>query len=781
MLESERRVLALADAGKASLELLAKMEAAHDVFKSGEDRFSEAGDFSGFTSLHTLHAIGELMSSVVSPTAYRLHEIVKLRDAYESRAPDPGEAAERGYGGFAMRRPSRGIEPRLEASELALAESNAVKVAENRLQFPSIVNTTYQGAVSLYRYYQKRFVSIEQPSGRLFQPAPDEMDPSPDTRASAVACAKIELAAGSPMLTDVLLDLVAHVPRRYSRPKHGRKKKGEKKEEEKFVDSFEVERAAGILAELADPSCMEYMRDPAVFFERVAGLYSDFHTVAARTKGPVDVILDYLASSSTIQFNRRKLEAPVPNPASMLARMRNINFNSIRPTEDDLKPRSDSERRYFAARKKLVNHLHEALEALSQAPEAVRYERAKASLEKAIGLKEAMEQAQKTSRTMVVEKDKKDRNEFYVGSSGGMKGEFTFVREAAPKIRMRDVYGASFDDMKAHVEDLAVYSRFPRLYRATAPRGKIRSNLIAIGPYGCGKTEIGRAIGGDPRFIGAEVNVTTALTCMFGEFEKNVDRIWDGAAALRAASGGEKLVFLLMDEFDGWFGNTNGHWVDETYRRVQKAIQMKLDGIVDYEGIITVGFTNEPAKIPLAIYRRFKYVDIVGELNQEERSSLLKHFLTNGLPLSRGFTEAHWEEWGERLEGATGDVIGKVADDVHYELMRGFIADHPKDARQIESLIRKRELSGANDRGIKSETKRLIAAHASVTPDWVERTLANKLAEPTIREQVETAKRVYAEARDVMRKLHMRKDAASGSRAPKKPTPVAPFSKKTMN
>ncbi len=780
MLEGERRVLSLADAGQASLELLARMEAAHGVFQSGEDRFSEAGDFSGFTSLHALHAIGELMGSVVSPTAYRLHEIVNLREAYNSRGTDPSEDAEPGYGGFGMRRPQpRGIEPRLEPSELALAESNAVKIAENRLNFPSIVNTTYQGAVFLYRYYQRRFVGIEQPTGRLFQPAPDELEP-PNILASVVTCAKIELVAGSPMLTDVLLDMMAHVPRRYSKPKHGagKKKKGKKKEEEKFVDAFELERAAGILAELADPVCMEYMRNPTVFFDKVAGLYSDFYTVAARTREPVNVVLDYLSRSGSIQINRRKLEAAVPNPAPMLARMRGINFNAIRPTEDDLKSRSDSERRYFAARKKLVCHLHEALEAISQVPEAMRHERAKAAIEKAIGLKEAMEQAQKTSRTRVMEKDTKDRNEFYVGSNGD-RGEFSFVREAAPKIRMKDVYGASFDDMKAHVEDLAVYSRFPRLYRATAPRGKIRSNLVAIGPYGCGKTEIGRAIGGDPRFIGAEVNVTTALTCMFGEFEKNVDRIWDGAAALRAASGGEKLVFLLMDEFDGWFNISNGHWVDETYRRVQKAIQMKLDGIVDYEGIITVGFTNEPAKIPLAIYRRFKYVDIVGELNQEERSSLLRHFLTSGLPLSRGFTEAHWKGWGARLEGATGDVIGKVADDVHYELMRDFIAKHPKDARQIESLIRKRELSGDKDRGIKSETKRLIAVHASVTPDWVGRVLTSKLAEPTIREQVATAKRVYAEARDVMRKLHMRKDAASGSR--QRRAAGSPLGKKVLN
>jgi len=49
-----------------------------------------------------------------------------------------------------------------------------------------------------------------------------------------------------------------------------------------------------------------------------------------------------------------------------------------------------------------------------------------------------------------------------------------------------------------------------------------------------------------------------------------------------------------------------------------------------------------------------------------------------------------------------------------------------------------------------------------VNPDWVERKIQAKLTDPVIIEQIDTAKRVYQEAREVLANLHKRKDAASG-------------------
>jgi predicted methyltransferase MtxX (methanogen marker protein 4) len=58
-----------------------------------------------------------------------------------------------------------------------------------------------------------------------------------------------------------------------------------------------------------------------------------------------------------------------------------------------------------------------------------------------------------------------------------------------------------------------------------------------------------------------------------------------------------------------------------------------------------------------------------------------------------------------------------------------------------------------------------------VTPAWVDDKLRTKLAEPIIREQIDTAVKVYAEAREVMANLHDRQDNASGCMTQSQETP----------
>jgi hypothetical protein len=63
----------------------------------------------------------------------------------------------------------------------------------------------------------------------------------------------------------------------------------------------------------------------------------------------------------------------------------------------------------------------------------------------------------------------------------------------------------------------------------------------------------------------------------------------------------------------------------------------------------------------------------------------------------------------------------------------------------------------------KSYVKRTMGSYLRVTPNWVDQHLQSKLAEPIVREQIDTAKRVYAEARQVLANLHKRQDVASGN------------------
>ncbi len=560
------------------------------------------------------------------------------------------------------------------------------------------------------------------------------------------------------LLTDLLLDVADHLPTQYISK---RKIKGKTKEI-KHLDRFDIDRAARILVELSNPTYSEYLKKPHEYLRKITQTIKDFYSIFSSLEPRFRAVLEKQVMQITEMSENSELDIhkAIVNPAPITNRLEGINYNSIRPHEQDVKPSNQMERRHFSARKNLLEHLAVAMERISKTrDEGRKYEIAKHAVEKAVKLKEIVRKTQETHFSKRLELDKQSNNEFYVGTSTA-GGEFKFVREPAPKVKMSDVHGKSFDEMKLHIEDLASYSKFLHLYNATAPRGKIRSNMIAIGPYGCGKTEIGRAIAGDKRFIAGEVTVTDMLTKWFGEFEKNVDRVWEGAMELRKNSGDSKLVCMLMDEFDSFFTHTEGHWVDETYRRVQKAIQMKLDGVVDYPGVIVVGFTNEPSAIPLSIYRRFKYVDVVGQLTKDEGSALLRKFITTGLPLTSGFTDQQYSQWGTMLNGATGDVIGKVADDIHSEFMRKFIDEHNEEGKRLQAYLRRTHADGKEVD--KTYMRRTIGRQLRVTPDWVDQKIQAKLADPIIQEQIEEAKRVYAEAEKIMSDLYGRRPSRIG-------------------
>lgn len=349
------------------------------------------------------------------------------------------------------------------------------------------------------------------------------------------------------------------------------------------------------------------------------------------------------------------------------------------------------------------------------------------------------------------EKDEIDpENYFYVGSTGDV-GALELVRENAPNVKIDDIIGESFDDMKSHLMDLTQYSEHSNLYAITSPRKKIKSNMIAIGPYGCGKTEIARAIAADERFVGIEISVSDLLTAYFGEFEKNVDRLWEQASQIRKETG--KMVFIIMDEFDSFFGG-KGQF-QSNHSRVQKIIQAKLDGVTDYEGIIVIGMTNEPKEIPLAILRRFKYVDVVGQLTNTERIFLLKKFITRGIPLDNSFKNEDWEKWGTMLDGSTGDILGKIADDIHYEYMTQLIKENPTKSKSFEELATSVRLEKTSLDKLKKE----ISKYKNINRDWVNDVIESKLKEPVIQEQIKLAVNLYKDADSLLNNMH-KKDSA---------------------
>ena len=274
----------------------------------------------------------------------------------------------------------------------------------------------------------------------------------------------------------------------------------------------------------------------------------------------------------------------------------------------------------------------------------------------------------------------RDENSFYVcrisaGNPflGSAPGELEVIPGVRPVVDLGEIAGSGFDEVKAFIGQVETSSKWYDLFLATSPsRTADKSNVLLVGPMGCGKSEVLRAVGGDKKSIGIFASGSDFLTCWKGEAEKNPKRLFEAAHKLQRES--KKHVHILIDEIDTILNGDRGH---ESFGNTNLTTEFQnlMDGVVHYPNLSIWGATNNPERIPMPMIRRFSKVVIVGELDQEQRSDLLKRF-TSFMP-TNGITPEAWGALASRIEGATGDVVRKIVDHVWRTKMTSFVQGNP--------------------------------------------------------------------------------------------------------
>ena len=350
-----------------------------------------------------------------------------------------------------------------------------------------------------------------------------------------------------------------------------------------------------------------------------------------------------------------------------------------------------------------------------------------------------------------------EENSFYVckvGNGNPFTGEapgmLTVIPGTKPNVLIDEVVGSGFDQIKSFVLQVKEGAKWHDLFVATSPsKSADKANALLVGPQGCGKSEVLRSVGGDRAGIGIYAQPSDFLTCWKGEAEKNPKRLFEAAVKLQKESG--KQVFILIDEVDtilnddharGGFGATN----------LTTEFQQLMDGIVQYPHIAVWAATNHPERIPMPMIRRFSKVAVVGELDQAARVKLLKQFVAGYLPLDEKFPERAWEEAAEKLDGAVGDTVRKVADEVWRSKVSGFIRNHPVAA---EAVVKFLNVNGKFQIGrftpdLRSITMNLIRPHARVTPEDVMESVDLHLDNVAIRAEISTAKETYERSKQFL-------------------------------
>ncbi len=333
----------------------------------------------------------------------------------------------------------------------------------------------------------------------------------------------------------------------------------------------------------------------------------------------------------------------------------------------------------------------------------------------------------------------------FLGVAPGMLDVIPGVR---PDVNMGVIRGSGFDEVREFAAHIVQTSKWHSLFLATSPsRTADKSNVLLVGPMGCGKSEVLRAVGGDKGSIGIFAQGSDFLTCWKGETEKNPKRLFEQALKLQKQSG--KRVHILIDEVDAVLND------DREYGSTNLTLefQILMDGIVQYPGISVWAATNNVERIPMPMIRRFNKVLVVGELSQQDRVEVLRSYVQY-LPVG-DITDAHWDGWAKQLDGATGDVLRKVADVVWRKKVTELVQGRPKDAEACVNFLNRNQkfkLSDFDEEERKA-FKMVVGAFMRVEPGDVDASVRANLRNIGVLSEIKAARETYVNARKFLAHL----------------------------
>lgn len=344
-----------------------------------------------------------------------------------------------------------------------------------------------------------------------------------------------------------------------------------------------------------------------------------------------------------------------------------------------------------------------------------------------------------------------DENSFYVckiGSGNSFKGEapgaLYIIPAEKPNGDIDKILGSNFDEVREFAQSIESASKWHDLFKATSPsKSADKANVLLVGPQGCGKTEVMRAIGADEKSISIFAQASDFETAWKGEADKNVKRLFESGLKLNRDSG--KHVHFLIDEIDSVLNNDRNY---SGKTNLTLEFQILMDGVVSYPNLSIWGATNNLEKIPIPMIRRFSKVLIVGELNQKERIKLLKMFLDR-MPIDKNILDTRWDDWGYLLDGATGDIIRKVADSVWRNKMHNFVIKKPEAA---ETVLKQLYAEGpfSVEKFDREKFKNTLKPYITVSSIDIEKAIKETTSNVAISIEIATAVETYSKAKSFL-------------------------------
>jgi AAA+ superfamily predicted ATPase len=201
------------------------------------------------------------------------------------------------------------------------------------------------------------------------------------------------------------------------------------------------------------------------------------------------------------------------------------------------------------------------------------------------------------------------------------------ARRVTPRRRLDDL--VLQPDARRQLEELIARYRLRRVVHGdwgvpAFPAAGL--SALFAGPSGTGKTVAAEVVAGALELDMYIVDLATVVSKYIGETEKNLNEVFDAAAA------GE--VVLLFDEADAIFGE-RGEVSDARDRYANLEVSYLLQRLERFDGL-TVMTTNLEGNIDQAFLRRISARIEFAMPDRDERGRLWQQYLGTGMPLAAG-------------------------------------------------------------------------------------------------------------------------------------------------
>lgn len=189
-------------------------------------------------------------------------------------------------------------------------------------------------------------------------------------------------------------------------------------------------------------------------------------------------------------------------------------------------------------------------------------------------------------------------------------------------IKFKDIIGGvpqEIIDLKAFLNDDETF----KYIGAKKPKG-----ILLVGPPGCGKTLIAKAIAGELAAAFFATSAASFVELYVGSGPLKVREIF-GKASKAIKYNKDKKAIIFIDEIDALGKRTTGHYSNSESNKTINELLVQMDGFEKNDNITIIAATNRANDLDEALLRpgRFDSIITVELPDLPKREAIIKHYL----------------------------------------------------------------------------------------------------------------------------------------------------------